>query len=92
MKKIELKARYGLIHHLEHIAGDCWQLKCDPKSTGTYRCIWAPGEYATMAQKLKAIDPEGGPFMSVGDKIEDYTITDIMSNGVIWMKKDEATD
>ena len=82
MEKIKLNARYGYEHILKHISDNLWQLEFDPKCSGTYRLI---GEYP---DNIKALDPEGGPFLSVGGKIQDYTIKSITSNGVFELVKE----
>lgn len=76
METIKLPARYGYLHTLEHIGNDLWQFVPDLRSAGTYRLI---GDYPN---NIKALDPEGGPFMSVGDKIENYTIKSISAGGI----------
>ena len=82
MEPIKLNARYGYVHTLEHIADNLWQLKPDPKASGYWRFI------GSFPNDIKAIDPEGGPFMSVGDKIEDYTIKSIRQNGILELVKE----
>lgn len=76
METIRLKGRYGYTHVLTHLNGNLWQFQCDPKSTGTYRIIGTP------PSDIKAFDPEGGPFLSVEDKIGNYTIKSISDNGI----------
>lgn len=81
METITLPARYGYVHTLEHIGNNLWQFVPDLRSAGTYRLI---GEYP---DNIEALDPEGGPFMSVGDVIEDYTIKSIRKGGVFELVK-----
>jgi hypothetical protein len=81
MKTIKLIARGGYIHTLEHIGNDLWQFVQDLKSGNTYRLI---GEYP---DNIKALDPPGGPYMSVGDEIEGYTIKSIRKGGVFELVK-----
>jgi hypothetical protein len=90
---IKLQARYGLCHKLEQVAGNCWKLITDPKGGSNYRIIFDLN-INTLARpfECKAIDPDGGPFLSVGDTIENYTIERILSNGIIWMKENEISD
>lgn len=78
---ILLPARYNLTHKLIYIGGNFWQLVFDKKSTGTYRII------GTIPSDIKAIDPEGGPMLSVGSTIDDYTIKSIKTNGLIELEK-----
>ena len=81
METIKLMARYGYVHTLEHIGNNLWQFVPDLRSTGTYRVI---GNYPN---DIKALDPEGGPFMSVDDEIESYTIKSIRQGGVLELVK-----
>lgn len=80
-KVINLGGRYGYNHKLKHIEGNYWQFEADPKSCGTYRVIGFEGEYQ-IGIKCEAFDPEGGPYMSVGDTIGGKTIKSIHSDGV----------
>lgn len=90
MKTINLSARYGWHHKLEQIAGDCWKLVIDPKAPQSYRCIgFKDTNFNERPCKIEAIDPDGGPFISVGSIIENYTVETILSNGIIWMKENE---
>lgn len=82
MESIELKARYGYVHHLMHVKDNLWSLEADPKSSGYFRVIGFEGEHG-IGQFVHAIDPDGGPFMAVGDKIEGKTIKSISCNGLI---------
>lgn len=87
--KIKLPNRYGNNNYLEQIAGNCWKLVLD-KSNNYTRLIGFDGE-SKIGSKVKAIDPEGGPFISVGSKIDNYTVETIMSNGIIWLKENEVS-
>lgn len=78
---ILLPARYNLTHKLIYIGGNFWQLVFDKKSTGTYRMIGTP------PSNIKAVDPEGGPMLSVGDIIDGYTIKSIRENNLIELEK-----
>jgi len=73
---IILLARYGYKHYLKHIQNNMWSLECDPKSSGYFRIIGDPGD-------IQAIDPDGGPFLSIGDKVGDYHIKSITIGGLI---------
>ena len=86
-KVIKLPARYGNVHTLQHINGNLWQFRPDPKSAGHYRCIGFEGQHE-IGPNIKAFDPDGGPFMSVGGKIEDYTIKSITTSGVFELIKE----
>ena len=75
METIKLHARYGYTHTLTHIGNNLWQFNADPKTPGYFRII---GEL----NAVKAFDPEGGPFLSVGDKVGGKIIKSITSSGV----------
>lgn len=81
MEIIKLTARYGYEHTLKHIEGNLWQFEADPKSTGTYRCIGWEGEFHEGIN-VQAFDPDGGPFLRVGSKIDDKIIKSITSDGI----------
>ena len=81
METIELNARYGLKHYLKHIGNNLWQIEFDKKSTGTYRLIGFEGEHG-IRYSVYALDPEGGPFLTVGTKINDKTVKSITCNGI----------
>lgn len=85
MKDIILNARYGLTHKLKHIADNLWQIEFDKNSTGTYRII---GKY----NDVKALDPEGGPFLSVDSTINGYKIRSITFNGIFELIKENEND
>lgn len=74
MEDIILNARYGYRHKLKHVSDNKWSLEIDPKSSGTYRII---GNYPN---DIYAIDPDGGPFLAVGGKVDKYTIKSIYDN------------
>lgn len=73
---IKIPARYGYVHTLKHISENLWSLDPDPRSSGYFRIIGNIGN-------IEAIDPDGGPFLSVGDKIEGKTIKSIAMNGLL---------
>lgn len=78
---IYLPARYGYKHLLKHIGRNLWLFESDSKSSGTYRLIGFDGE-SEIGQKVYAFDPEGGPFLSVGSKIEGKVIKSISRTGI----------
>lgn len=80
METIKLPNRYGLSILLEHIKDNDWKLKIPPKNP--YRII---GE----KDHIMAVDPPGGPFISIGDKIENKTVINISNNGLLITLKDE---
>ena len=91
MKEILLPARYGLTHKLKHVGGNLWIIEFDKNSTGTYRLIGFDGEHK-IGSLVHALDPEGGPFLSVGDKINDYVIKSISSNGIFELIKENENE
>jgi hypothetical protein len=86
MDIIKLPARYGYCHTLEYIGGNLWKFKSDPNSGGYCRCIGFEGEHK-IGPNIKAFDPDGGPFMSVGDVVEDYIIKSITTQGIFELVK-----
>lgn len=69
--------RYGEVTYLEHFTGDLWQLH----TPYDYRIIYEPDNVSVFA-----IDPSGGPFLSVGSRIQNYKITAIYRSGLIELK------
>ena len=61
--KIDLtnQNRYGEATYLEYFANDLWQLH----TPHAYRIIYEPDNTTVFA-----IDPSGGPFLSVGSRIQ----------------------
>jgi hypothetical protein len=86
MEEILLPARYGLIHKLKRLGKNLWKIELDKNSTGTYRLIGFDGEHE-IRSFVHALDPEGGPFLTVGDKVNDYVIKSISSNGIFELIK-----
>ena len=78
---IKLHARYGYKHQLTKIGGNFWRLDIDPKSSGTYRLIGFEGK--PIQAHVSAIDPDGGPFISVGDVIDNKKVKSIAVNGIL---------
>lgn len=87
-KVIKIRARYGYVHKLEYIGNNLWQFKPDPNSGGYYRCIGFEGQHE-VGPNIKAFDPDGGPFMSVGSTIDDYTIKSITTQGIFELIKNQ---
>ena len=85
---IKLPARYGLTHKLVHDIDDLWHIEFDEDSIGTYRCIGFEGQHS-IGNSIYALDPEGGPFLSVGSTVKGYTIKSITSNGLFELVKNE---
>ena len=73
--EIKLKSRYAHSdNRLVHIEGNKWKLKTNYQ----YRLIM----YMNSTD-IRSIDPEGGPFMSVGAEIEGHIIKSISADGII---------
>ena len=77
--KIDLtnQNRYGETTYLEYFANDLWQLH----TPYAYRVIYEPDNTTVFA-----IDPSGGPFLSVGSRIQNKKITAIFRSGLIELK------
>ena len=86
MEEILLPARYGLTHKLKHLGNNLWEIEFDKNSTGTYRLIGFDGEPG-IGSFVRALDLEGGPFLTVGNKVSDYVIKSISSNGIFELIK-----
>lgn len=81
METIELHNRGEGETYLEHLDGKDWILKCTPKYRQEYiRFIYK----GTIENPIyEAVDPPGGPFLSVGDKLTKGVITGIrIINGI----------
>jgi len=82
MENIKLNNRYNAKIWLEHINGDLWQLKSEnPEDLQYMRFI-----HEDDNKTIYAIDPSGGPFMSLGTIVgfeKKYTIDEIFPNGYI---------
>jgi hypothetical protein len=83
MNKIKLDNRYNANIWLEHIDEDLWQLKSqDPKDLQYMRFI-----YQDDNESIYAIDPSGGPFLSIGTIVgfeEKHIVKEIFKNGYIF--------
>lgn len=82
MENIKLNNRYNAKIWLEHINEDLWQLKSENHKDLQYmRFI-----YEDDNKTIYAIDPSGGPFMSLGTIVgfeKKYIIDEIFPNGYI---------
>ena len=82
MNKIKLDNRYNANIWLEHIDEDLWQMKSENADDLKYMRIVFGDDY----KSIYAIDPSGGPFLSLGTIIgfeEKYKIDEILPNGYI---------
>lgn len=82
MKDIELISRYGEKHLLKHIDGKLYT----PYNFNTYLRIIGDNP-------IKAIDFDGGPFLSVGSKINNKKINSIfeLNKEIIIELEDDTT-
>ncbi len=80
--KITLPNRDGFNVYLEQISGNTWSLNCPDY----YRLV-----YNEDNSGIWAIDPPGGPFLSIGTKIQSKQITGIMPGRIIILE-DAETD
>lgn len=71
MAEINLRNRYGYDIHLESLTDSKWLLKIDEKAN--YTRIGGKN----LPDNIEYVDPEGGPFLSVGGTAGDRTITKI---------------
>ena len=71
MTKIDLYNRYGYDIHLESLTDSKWLLKIDEKAN--YTRIGGKN----LPDNIEYVDPEGGPFLSVGGTAGGKTITKI---------------
>jgi hypothetical protein len=86
--EILLPARYGMTHKLVYDKDNLWHIEFDKNAYGTYRCIGFEGE-SHIKDSIYALDPEGGPYLSVGDNIKGYIIKSIKSNGIFELIKEK---
>lgn len=87
-EQINLYNRYGENIYLEHIKDNDWLLKGQDLS---FMRVIFDGEGFT---KIHAIDPSGGPYLSVGSKVHNQIISDIVDSkkGFIITLKDEVKE
>lgn len=78
-----LSNRDGFEVYLELISGNMWKLH----SPDYYRLI-----YNEDGTGIQAIDPPGGPFLSVGTKIQNRQITGIMPGKIIILEDDKINN
>lgn len=73
--EIKLKSRYAHSdNRLVHIKDNIWKLE----TPYNYRLIMYSGQ-----NHIHAIDPEGGPMISVGSEIEGHKVKSISKTGII---------
>lgn len=89
-KDIILNARYGYKHVLKYLKDNLWLINFDPKSSGTYRLIGFDGENK-IGPRVFALDPDGGPFMSIGSRIFNYRIKTIYRGGIFELEPYEES-
>ena len=85
--KIELYNRYHSDVYLEQIENNAWKLSGDDNALH-----WIRVGYSDKEDTIAFIDPSGGPFLSVGGKVEGKTISEIKHQkglGFILTLKDE---
>ena len=81
--KIKLYNRDGANLWLESIDNSLWKLKVDKNHKYCLKYIRIIGNY-------EAVDPSGGPFISVGDTFNGYKITNILNATTFIMKKENG--
>lgn len=90
MKKIKLYNRDGADLYLEKIKeiGENiseWQLKVDEKHNYCLEYLRIIGNYP---KEIEAVDPAGGPFISIGNEFENkYKIIKICGPTLFWISE-----
>lgn len=84
--RIELYNRYYKNVYLEQISDDEYQLYGPDESFSYMRVGFNNKDGKTDYEDINFIDPDGGPFLKVGNKIDDKIITHIV--GMIIEKKE----
>ena len=80
--KINLFNRDGATMWLEKLGNNIWELKVDKAHDYCLKYIRVIGNY-------EAIDPSGGPFLSVGDYVDKtHKIVDILSCTILKLSED----
>ena len=82
---IKLYNRYGDNIYLENLENNKWVLR---GGDDYYRVI-----FDKSPDDIKAVDPSGGPFLSVGDKVEGKEIIEIVQIskiGFVFTLKDDG--
>ena len=79
MEKIKLHNRYHSDIWLENIGNNLWYINSKSQEDLNYMRII----YYEDNKSIYAIDPSGGPFLSVGAKIDDYIIKEFYPSGHI---------
>lgn len=77
LKELQLNSRYEVNNRLVQVESD--PLKYKLNSGYNYRAGFNP----ESPDKLTFIDPEGGPFITVGSKIEGHKVKAIYNGGII---------
>lgn len=73
-----MRNRYGDEYSFEKIAENTYKIVGDLK---WWRCGGKEGQSGIDEQDLGFVDPSGGPFISVGGKIDGREIVRIWTNG-----------
>lgn len=93
METIELHNRGEGETYLEHLDGKDWVLRCTPKYRQEYLRFLYDGDENNPI--FKAVDPPGGPFISVGDKLSKGIVTRIRiikGTGTVLTVEDESKE
>ena len=93
---IKLYNRYKEHNYLKHVEGDKWELVLGNKNNWNYvRVIRQEGEHEIDDNNLYAVDPPGGPFISVGSEISGmivYKITSEEPGYIVYLKEKEKEE
>ena len=71
MKKFRLPSRYGAYVHLERVGRGVFKL------CGDFQYLSITRE----RDEIKAVDPDGGPFIAVGSKVAGMEVESIRDDG-----------
>lgn len=83
--KIKLFNRYGANLYLEQVSNSSfWNLKVDEPHSYVLKYIRVIGDYSNH---IEAVDPSGGPFISIGDIFENYKVDEIINSTTFIMSK-----
>ena len=92
MKKIKLYNRDGADLWLEKTNNlssgipntSEWVLKVDKKHKYCLEYMRIIGDYP---KTIEAIDPSGGPMISMGDKIDKFEVVNIINSTTLWLSE-----
>lgn len=101
MSKIYLKNRDRAKLWLEQTDSDLWKLKVDPEHEYCIKYMRMGGDFEINSDhdvkwnKIAMIDPSGGPYLEIGDKLKDelkneYEIIEMLDATLLRLKPCEG--